>query len=134
MGSVPLPRLKNLFLSEIVFGPGDGGKYKGISKNRLVDLARNRKKAGYGLQELWIQTCVGFGAKQVRECEEFVRSVVWDGDEGESSAYSCQHHHHFWDPDDFSPSEEYDAHYQIYGRPPWAAYDSDGFDDFLPYF
>lgn len=131
--SVPLPRLKILLLSEIVFGPGYGKKYKGVSENRLVNLVRNRKNAGYGLQELGIQTCVGFGAKQVRECEKSVRNVVWDGDEGESSAHGCRHHH-FWDPADFSPSEEYDAHYQIYGRPPWAAYDSDGFDDFLPYF
>lgn len=94
---------------------------------------RNRKKAGYGLQELAIQTCVGFGAAQVRECEKFVKKVVWDGDEGEDLTHGHTRRHHYWDADDLSPSEEYDAHYQIYGRDPWDMYDSDGLDDYLPY-
>jgi len=132
--SVPLPKLKNLFLDEVIFGTGGGKKYKGIPKNSLVKLVRSRKKAGHGLQELAIRACVGFGASQVRECEKFVRKVVWDGDEGEDLVHGCAHHHHHWDPDDLSPNEEYDAHYQIYGRDPWDMYDSDGLDDYLPYF
>lgn len=131
--SVPLPRLKNLLLHEVVFGPGGVKKYKGIPKNGLGSLLRSRKKAGYGLEELAIQTCVGFGASQVRECERFVRKVAWDGDEGEDPAHGCSHHLRYWNMDDLSPSEEYDAHYQIYGRGPWDMYDSDGFDDYLPY-
>jgi len=132
--SVPLPKLKNLLLSDVVFGFGFGKKHKGISGDRLVSLVRDRKKAGYGLQELGIQTCIGFGAKQVRECEKVVSKVVWDGDEGEDLVHGCTHHNHCWDNDDFSPDEEYDAHYQIYGRNLWDVYDSDGMDDYLPYY
>ena len=126
--------MKNLLLHEVVFGPGDGKKHKGIPKNKLANLVRDRKKAGYGLQELGIQTCVGLGVKQVRECERFVKEVVWDGDDGEGMAHGCTNRHHYLDPDDFSPSEEYDAHYQIYGRHRWDLYDSDGLEDYLPYF
>lgn len=133
--SVPLPKLKKLLLHEVIFGPGGGKKYKGIPKNKLGNLVRDRKKAGHELQELAVQSCVGFGPSQVRECEKFVRKVVWDGDEGEDLAHGCTHHHHYWDPDEYSPNEEYDAHYQIYGRrDPWDTYDSDGLDDYLPYF
>jgi hypothetical protein len=118
-------------LSDVVFGPGSGRRLKGISKHRFVNLVRNRRKAGYGLQELGIQTCIGFGAKQVIECERVVDSVVWDGDEGEDMAHGCTHHDHY--RDELSPDEEYDAHYRSYGRSPWDWYDSDGLDDFLPY-
>lgn len=124
---MPLPKLKNLLLYEVILGTGGGKKYKGIPKNRVGNLVRSRKKAGYGLQELAIQSCIGFGAIQVRECEKFVRKVVWDGDEGKDLGHAgCTNHHYHWDPDDFSAGEEYDAHYQIYGRGPW---DSDGFGD-----
>jgi hypothetical protein len=132
--SVPLPKLKNLLLHEVVFGPAGGKKLKGIPKNKLGNLLGSRKKAGYGLQELAIQTCVGFGAGQVKVCEKFVRKVVWDGDEGKDLTHGCTHHHHYRDHDDLSPSEEYDAHYQIYGRGPWDVYDSDSLDEYLPYF
>lgn len=128
---VPLPKLKNLLLHEITFGSEDRKTSRGISKNRFVNLLRNRKKEGYGLEELGIQSCVGFRAKQVRDCEKFVTNVVWDEDEGEDTTHGCSH---FWDPEDLSPSEEYDAHYQIFGRHPWDIYDSDGWDDFLPHF
>jgi len=131
--SVPLPKLKNLLLSDVVFGFGFGKKHKGISGNKLVSLARDRKKAGYGLQELGIQTCIGFGAKQVRECERFVSKVVWDGDEGEDLVHGCTHHNHCWDNGDFSPDEEYDAHYQFYPRNLLDVYDSDDMD-YLPYY
>ena len=94
-------------------------------------MVRERKKAGYGLREVGVQGCVGFGERQVKECEKIVK-VVWDGDYGEEEADSCAHHHHYWDPDDLSPSEEYEGHYQIYG--PWEVYDSDAFEDYLPYF
>ena len=130
-----LPKLKVLLLYEVIFGPGSGKKYKGFSKQRLVSLVRERKKAGYGLQELGIQSCVGFGGKQVKECEKSVKKVLWDGDEGEDSVHGCGHHHHYFDDDDeLSPDEEYGAHYQIYGRHLWDLYDSDGMDDYLPYY
>lgn len=118
----------------MTFGLVGVKNYKGISKNGLENLVRSRKKAGYGLEELKIRTCVGLGASQVKQCEKFVSKVVWDGDEGKDVGYGCTHDHHHWDPDDFSPSEEYDAHYQIYGRGPWDVYDSDDFDHYLPYF
>jgi len=117
----------------VVFGPGFGKKRQGIPGNKLVNLVRNRKKAGYGLQELGIQTCIGFGEKQVRECEKVVNKVVWDGDEGEDLMHGCTHHNHYHDDEDFSADEE-DAYYRIYGRYPWDIYDSDGVDDYLPYF
>jgi hypothetical protein len=134
---VPLPKLKNLLLYEVVFGAGFGKKHNGLSATRLVSMVRERKKAGYGLQELGIQTCIGFGAKQVRKCEKVVKTVIWDGDEGEDFVHTCSHHNHYSDEDDededLSPNE-YDAHYQIYGRSLWDFYDSDGVDDYLPYY
>ena len=92
-----------------------------------MNLVRERKKAGYGLQELGIQTCVGFGARQMRECEKVVSQVIWDGDEGDDFAHVCTHHNHSLDYDDDLSPAEYDAHYQIYGRSLWDVYDSDGY-------
>lgn len=135
--NVPLPKLKNLLLCDMVFGLGSGRRHKGFSKDRLARLVRDRNKAGYGLRELEIQACIGFGPKQVRECEKFVSKVVWDEGEGEDFPHACTHHNHYLDyddDDDLSFGGEYDAHYQIYGRNPWDIYDSDGLDDYLPYY
>jgi len=69
-------------------------------------------------------------------CEGAVKTVIWDGDEGGGFGHTCPHHNHYSDDeddDDLSPNE-YDAHYQIYGRGLWDFYDSDGMDDYLPYF
>ena len=118
----------------MVFGSGDGKKYKGIPRKKLGNLVRSRKKAGHGLQGLVIRACVGFGASQVKECEKFVKKVVWDGDEGNDLTHGYAHHHPLWDLDDLSLVEELDAYYQAYGPDPWDAYDSDGLDDFLPPF
>lgn len=132
--SVPLPKLEKLRLLEVIFGPVGGNKLKGIPKNRLGDLLRSRKKAGYELHELGIQTCVGFGTKQVKECGKSVRGVVWDGDDGSDPTHGCTHLHHYWDPDDLSPGEDYDdIHFPMYGRDPWDMYDSDYYDDYLAY-
>ena len=97
---------------------------------------RDRKKVGYGLQELEIQTCIGFSAKQVRECEKVVNKVIWDGDEGDDFPHTCTHHNHYLDDEDEDLSlSEYDVHYQMYGRSLWDFYDSDGVDDYLvPYY
>ena len=119
--------LKNLLLHEVVFGSISVGKNKGFSNNRLVDLVRDRKKAGCGLQELAVQTCIGFGVRQRRECEQVVSQVIWDEDEGDDFPPACTHHNHHLDYDDDLSLEEYDAHYQIYGRSPWDFYDSDGY-------
>jgi len=112
----------------VVFGSGVGRKYKGLWKGELVDLLRERRKAGYGLEELGIQSCTGFGMKQVRDCEEFVSNVIWDGDEGENLGHTCTHHHRHLDDDDFggywSPGD-FDPHYGMYGYGLWDTYDSD---------
>ena len=136
--SVPLPKLKSLLLYEVVFGPTLGKKQKGLSKSKLVNLVRDRKKGGYGLQELEIQTCVGLGVKQVRECEKVVSKVVWDGDEGEDFVHACTHHDHYLDDydddEDYLSPDEYGARYQMYRHSLWDVYDSDGVADFLPYY
>ena len=120
----------------MVFDSRSGKKYSGLSAKRFVNLVRDRKKAGYGLQELGVQSCTGFGASQVRVCERAVKTVIWDGDEGGGFGHTCIHHNHYSDDedDDYLSPNEYDAHYQIYGRGPWDFYDSDGMDDYLPYF
>jgi len=125
---VPLPKLKVLLLHEVVFGTGKGKKYKGLLKSGLVDLLRDRRRAGYGLEELGIQSCTGFGMEQVRDCEEFVSNVIWDGDEGENLGHTCVHHHCHLDDDDFggywSPGD-FDPHHRMYGFGLWDTYDSD---------
>jgi len=125
---VPLPKLKVLLVHEVVFGSGTGKKHKGLLKSELVDLVRDRRKAGHGLEELGIQDCTGFGMGQVKACEEFVGNVIWDGDEGESLGYTCAHHHRHLDDDEFggywSPGD-FDPHYQMYGYGLWDTYDSD---------
>ena len=124
----------------MVFGFKFGKKRNELSTSGLINLVRDRKKAGYGLRELGIQNCIGFGARQVRECEKDVNKVIWDGDEGEDHRHTCTHHnHHLEDDDDDDDDDdqslnEYDAHYQIYGRSLWDFYDSDGVDDYLPYY
>lgn len=133
---VPLPKLKNLLLYEMVFDSRPGKKYSGVPAKSLVNLVRDRKKAGYGLQELGVQSCTGFGAKQVKACERVVKTVIWDEDEDGGFGHTCTHHNHYSDDedDDYLSPNEYDAHYQIYGRGLWDFYDSDGMDDYLPYF
>lgn len=65
----------------------------------------------------------------------YVRTVVWDGDEGEDLAHGCYtHRRYYWDPDDFNPDEEDGAYDHVYGREPWGTtYDPDDLDDY-PYF